>query len=73
MALAGTGDELGAAIMAGIDAAVSGASDSNPPDRGVIFRAMGNAIINHILAHGTGAIITAGVQAGAAALPGNIT
>lgn len=72
MPLVGTGDALGAALLAAVDAAVAGASADSPPDRTSIYKAMGNAIIAHILAHGTGAVITAGAQPGAAALPGNL-
>ncbi len=72
MALAGTGDALGALLMSAVDAAVAGASEDNPPSRTDIYKAMGNAIITHIVANGTAAILTAGVQPGASALPGNI-
>ena len=47
MALSGT--VLGDLIMANIDAAVAAHHESNPTQRQAIFRAMGEAIVTHIL------------------------
>jgi hypothetical protein len=54
MPLSGTGPVLGAALQAALDAAVAG---DGPPDRGAAFRAMGEAIITHIIANGVGAVL----------------
>jgi hypothetical protein len=67
MPLTGTGDILGLAIKA----AIHGLTDEQKQDPDTIFKAMGNAIIAHIIANGTGATVTLGT-AGATPLPGNI-
>jgi len=68
MPLTGTGDALGAAIKSAIDGA-------DPKDRDALFAAMGNAIIDHIVENGVGAIaFVAGVTPGGALSgPGNLT
>lgn len=69
MALAGTGDALGAAIMAAVDAACAGGN----ADRPAIWRAIGNAIITHMIDNGTDSILVVGVQPGGGTVPGAIT
>lgn len=59
MALTGTGDVLGAAIKSAIDSL----SDEEKQNRDEIFKAIGEAIIAHIIANGIGAV--AGVTTGA--------
>lgn len=64
MPLAGTGATLGSLIKSNIDAL----TDEQKKDRDELFRAMGEAIIAHILANGTGAVAVvsvAGVTTGA--------
>ncbi len=56
MALAGTGDVLGDACKAAVD----GVSD--PTDRTEVFRALGNAIIDHIISNGTSAVTVVSVS-----------
>lgn len=52
MPLGGTGDQLGDSMAAAVNAAAT----ASPEDRQAIFRALGNAIINHILANGADAV-----------------
>lgn len=70
MALAGTGDALGAAMQAAVDGAVAGGGE---PNRAAVYKALGNAIIAHFLSNGTGAIAVLAVQPGAGTAIGNIT
>jgi nucleoid-associated protein YgaU len=56
MALTGTGNVLGDAVKAAIDAI----PEDQRSDRTLVFRAMGTAIINHIIANGASAVQISG-------------
>lgn len=62
MALNGT--VLGDLIMANIDAAVAAHQESNPAQRQAIFRAMGEAIVVHILTAQVVVVSVSGVTTG---------
>ena len=55
MALTGTGNALGDAMQAAIDAVV------DKTDRQAVFRAMGTAIIAHVIANGSSAVAISGL------------
>lgn len=69
MPLAGTGDILGDAIRAAIDAT------PDKTDRSAIFRAIGNAIVAHIIANGVVAVasVTGVTPGGGVSGPGTGT
>jgi hypothetical protein len=52
MALTGTGAVLGAAMKSAVD----GLTDEQKQDRDEVFKAMGEAIIAHIIANGVAAV-----------------
>lgn len=58
MALTGTGAVLGSTIKSAIDSL----SDEDKKDRDKLFDEMGKAIINHIIANGTGAVAVVSVS-----------
>lgn len=62
MPLTGTGDVLGDAMRAAIDA------EPDKTDREALFRALGNVIVAHVVANATVVVASvSGVTAGAAA------
>lgn len=61
--MAMNGDTLGLAIKAAVEAAAA----ANPADRDAMFKAMGNAIVNHIQANAAVTVTSvSGVTAGSA-------
>lgn len=62
MPLTGTGPVLGAAILAAIDQAVAANPVTTPVQRQQIWTAVGNAIINHIVANGVAAVLVPSVS-----------
>lgn len=67
MALTGTGAALGAAMKSAVHGLPE--ADKSNPDK--VYKAMGEAIIAHIISNGVAATTTLGT-AGATPLPGNI-
>lgn len=69
--MAMNGDVLGAELKAAVHAAAA----ANPGDADAMFKAMGNAIVDHIHANATVSVTTTtpGVQAGPSAAPGTGT
>lgn len=62
MAWTGTGIALGDAMLAAIDAAVASSAEAGPAQRRAIWRAIGTAIIAHLVANGTGAVAVVSVS-----------
>ena len=62
--MAMNGDTLGDAIKAAIDSAVSGSPPASEAQRVAIFRALGNAIVDHITSNAqlTFRVTDAGIQ-----------
>lgn len=68
MPLLGTGAALGFAMKSAVD----GLSDAQKADRDEVFKAMGEAIIGHILSNGVGAVQVPLATGGGPGLPGNL-
>ena len=58
MPLTGTGNVLGLAMKAAVD----GLSDAQKKDRDEVFKAMGTAIIAHLIANGASAVAVVSVS-----------
>jgi hypothetical protein len=66
MPLTGTGDALGLALKVAVDAV------PDKTDRDEVFKAMGNAIVAHLILNGLAAVLVPGALGGGPGLPGNL-